>query len=757
MSCYFLVLALFFAGSIVSKAVKHTPLTLRFDDLQEFSAGTRVRLARALRTDGLLALTDIPRYKVAEAEALQSVSECLRSSGSVEGPVDSYLPDGSFRRTIATDTNGRGAPGGFPVWATNACPHLSTATANLRAVVQGALEMLAGACDRLKGISGPLLQPIVSAGQHLEHFHHYKPSPMADGKPEQEVTLELHTDAGLILAMSPGLLVNDRDVLLDADGNVPPVLEAQLADGRMVAVDPPRGSLLIFVGQGLSDWLPGHGLRALPHALRLSRLSQLAASRVWYGRMVLPPRDFGVGRGVTFGEWSDRARAALTHAHADEEHEGQHAGDEEHEGQHAGCLSRTMLGRRLADQAQSCGAGQIYCWMQCMSAAHLPCGESAQCQDAGTGIVCKTHGQGCKPICPAVVSSLQVSGAGEDRVNGRYNAHGQAGYHSASTRNEYRLDGGSSHLYWKSDSSEWILYDREYRNGSALYWCSENVHEPWECTSWNAMRGVKTPVPKVEQLRGLTGRDNEFCNGIPTDMFMEGFVALLDDSRKDGPCLVMFLNSWMVDSWAKFVLACVASVFAGIFVEANQAARSQIGKYLDSNMPKRRYVAGAIKLALYATHRVVGYLVMLMAMTYSIEIFVAVVLGLTAGHGIFNLKRPVTQGETACCCETIVEDLTDQQKSQNLRELAQAKRNSDSGKPVYKLELRVGGMTCNACTATVTKAVQNLPDVESVQVELQSKRCSVQIRHDTAKAAELEVREAIEDVGFTVENERASI
>jgi hypothetical protein len=38
-----------------------------------------------------------------------------------------------------------------------------------------------------------------------------------------------------------------------------------------------------------------------------------------------------------------------------------------------------------------------------------------------------------------------------------------------------------------------------------------------------------------------------------------------------------------------------------------------------------------------------GYFIMLIAMTYQTELFVMVVLGLTAGHAVFNLDGPVLE------------------------------------------------------------------------------------------------------------------
>jgi hypothetical protein len=54
-------------------------------------------------------------------------------------------------------------------------------------------------------------------------------------------------------------------------------------------------------------------------------------------------------------------------------------------------------------------------------------------------------------------------------------------------------------------------------------------------------------------------------------------------------------------------------------------------------------------LSLYFIQVTLGYVAMLVAMTYQVELFLAVVIGLTAGHGIFNLRARVAESADACC------------------------------------------------------------------------------------------------------------
>lgn len=65
-----------------------------------------------------------------------------------------------------------------------------------------------------------------------------------------------------------------------------------------------------------------------------------------------------------------------------------------------------------------------------------------------------------------------------------------------------------------------------------------------------------------------------------------------------------------------------------------------------------------------------------------------------------------------------------------------------------KRHLIVEGMTCNHCRMSVKNALQALPTVHDVEVDLQTKR--VTLEHDEGAVTDAVVRQAIEDIGFEV-------
>ena len=56
-----------------------------------------------------------------------------------------------------------------------------------------------------------------------------------------------------------------------------------------------------------------------------------------------------------------------------------------------------------------------------------------------------------------------------------------------------------------------------------------------------------------------------------------------------------------------------------------------------------------LSLSLFGINLALGYMAMLVAMTYSLELFSCVVFGLIIGHAIFNMKQPVGESIDPCC------------------------------------------------------------------------------------------------------------
>ena len=61
-------------------------------------------------------------------------------------------------------------------------------------------------------------------------------------------------------------------------------------------------------------------------------------------------------------------------------------------------------------------------------------------------------------------------------------------------------------------------------------------------------------------------------------------------------------------------------------------------------------------------------------------------------------------------------------------------------------QIKVQGMTCGGCVASVKRALQRIEGVENVEVSLADAQARVQ--YDPARVNESQLRSAIEDAGF---------
>lgn len=125
-------------------------------------------------------------------------------------------------------------------------------------------------------------------------------------------------------------------------------------------------------------------------------------------------------------------------------------------------------------------------------------------------------------------------------------------------------------------------------------------------------------------------------------MFMSGFQSVFGGASNSG-CLLFFVPGARLNAAWKFSLALIGVFLLGVASEGFSRLR-------------RRHInrgSGiAVKLALYAINTTIGYLVMLAAMMYSIEVFVVTIGGLTVGHALFNVgDNTATVTRSACCHE----------------------------------------------------------------------------------------------------------
>eukprot|EP00397_Hematodinium_sp_SG-2012_P008083 GEMP01008138.1.p1 GENE.GEMP01008138.1~~GEMP01008138.1.p1 ORF type:complete len:494 (+),score=104.16 GEMP01008138.1:104-1585(+) len=148
----------------------------------------------------------------------------------------------------------------------------------------------------------------------------------------------------------------------------------------------------------------------------------------------------------------------------------------------------------------------------------------------------------------------------------------------------------------------------------------------------NAGRAHHFHECKAEPNPNYVVKETPFC--LPqsgTTMFMRGFRTVFAGGEMD-PCPVFFFEGANLDKAWKFVMALCTIVMLGIGSEALSRARKHL---------EQQGAPISIRIALYACNVTIGYFVMLAAMAYSFEYFVAATFGLTIGHALFNMDNKV--------------------------------------------------------------------------------------------------------------------
>ena len=155
---------------------------------------------------------------------------------------------------------------------------------------------------------------------------------------------------------------------------------------------------------------------------------------------------------------------------------------------------------------------------------------------------------------------------------------------------------------------------------------------------------VFTPSPPVAPVRATASLDNTlFCQGA-TSMAMSGFESVVS---ADANCIILFFKPWLLDSPLKFAFGCIGVFLLGMLVEATIRLRRQVTK---SIRPSQAWLKEVAVISLFGLNVALGYLAMLAAMTFNVEIFISTVMGLSVGHLVFaNSKEPVRESADACC------------------------------------------------------------------------------------------------------------
>jgi len=421
------------ADSSASAAAPLNLLHVSLVDLQAAELEVLEAVRAAVTEVGMFAVTGATPAGSQEG-ALGAYTQCIQGAAPPEAHTVE-LADATRRTTLATGTNAT-RPLSYSPEVAASCPAFVDAAASLRAGVDAAASAYAAALDGLAGPGGAAFASQVAEGESLEHFHLFtRPGPVPADRAAAKA-LHLHSDMGLFIVMTPASYVEltTGNAAPGADG-VQRGFFLELPDGTLVEPVVHPGSLLVMNGEGLHAWVDsplGAGLAVPRHEVDFELAE--GAGRAWFGRMVLPSRgaalQHGPDAGLTFNQYRSQTVAAFQ------------AGMPEKAmstGCHPAPGSMRAAQRHLLqhDDADSCAAGEMHCWMQCMEMPDCGMGKMPECKNTVTGApwvegMCPN----CALVCPSDDSTM-TGGSGGSTMDVGLNADEHAGHDHVDGEHDY--------------------------------------------------------------------------------------------------------------------------------------------------------------------------------------------------------------------------------------------------------------------------------------------------------------------------------
>lgn len=713
------VVLLLLAFSLVTEAATPTfklP-TVRFQELSSVD-GAAV-LLHELVTLGAVAVTDIPGFAEARHGALTSVPTACT------GEAQNIMPDGKTRRwTVATSTQNS------IQMALGNSKRCNTAAAPLRALIGMAsnlvFQALDVASDRAAGSSKtvPTPQPLMKRvgdlpdystfsellgnGTQLEHFHVYFPEDEIAASKQQEIggtmkeTIPFHTDSGILIAMTAGLGLEVtpnwtfKQGLRARDPSAPRRLNMEsletfgqlklvLPHGTVVNAQAAPDSLIFLVGSGAS-WLDAVQMRPVPHALRIQptlKPSQEPEQQV--------PRTIA-------RSWHGRMFLPPWDAGMPAPFKGD---DDMTTSFHA---FRAAQRESIYQRGEKAVDGNTDSWLGC--------------------------------------------DLGFDQVQNKNIEEGSEEGEMDHLQVPWALRGGKGYLRSLAGTDDDCAGDTVKCWMQDMPACSLPCGMEAVCVDTVTGAVVSGDITCPDGIDACelqcqddtspnkTGSRGGFCTGSGLDMYMSGFTSIFQPG--DVACLNILFQGWTLSNPWTFALACCGTICLAMGTEGLVNRRRKLFR----ETPPSRF-RDIFTVLLYGVQTILGYFIMLIAMTYQVELFMCVVLGLMMGHATFNLNAPPLATTDPCCVGRDSLDSTGAIQTERYPYLLL------NGLPVIILHLE--GLTCQTCVNTCSAALRAVPGVIDVRISLKSGEAAVTIESSPMGPKVGALVDAVESVGFSAE------
>lgn len=124
----------------------------------------------------------------------------------------------------------------------------------------------------------------------------------------------------------------------------------------------------------------------------------------------------------------------------------------------------------------------------------------------------------------------------------------------------------------------------------------------------------------------MAGDSRSFCMGSGSTMNHAGFGVSLNNP--DRACVTLLFEDWVLDTEAKFICALIGVFVFAMFSEFVGYLHMRIHNTLDEKSLLKPYVLST----LYILQALIGFMLMLITMTFNVELLLAIVFGLGAGY-----------------------------------------------------------------------------------------------------------------------------
>jgi hypothetical protein len=481
---------------------------------------------------------------------------------------------------------------------------------------------------------------IVSAANHLEHFHVYTNNKEEDGKGKEETThnddnnnninnnvaWDWHTDAGLFLVFVPAWDCNNNnndsnsidESFYYRDGRDGTPIRAKFDGGR---------TAIVMLGQGAQDWLN------LPSSSSSSVVSNKQAAPL------LKATSHSV-------RWADNNNN--NNNNNNDTSSPSYFMEQQHQQPQPQRRAWYGMMHLVPETAMIYGAKTLREVKQTLSLSHQKKNDyqpSSSHSDIDAGI-----SLGCGNVLPSSTSLVSQQDAEDYFVAGQQpNTNSHISRRRLSDHQDPSMCNNVTNFFcWMTcmDVPEPDQAGLYIDAGYSLYCLDESVlgktgnvsaaHEPcidihdkackgeWEKT----VEGV--PAANINITSNPSDVVYPFCYG-GTTMYMEGFQWI-----QSSTCVVLLFPSWVLNSSWKYILAVIVTFLFALGLEKFIQQRRKVMAYMESGT-NRLFVSAVF----YGIQLSVGYLLMLIIMIYSFALFMAVILGLVSGHILFNAKDAI--------------------------------------------------------------------------------------------------------------------